>query len=287
MADEPTPEPTTPAAAVAPTAAADPVVDPATPAFSAAYDRDSLTSNIPEGVDADAFGKYLDKTADPYVGFKNYSNLEKMKSKGLPNESWTDEDHAALNKARGVPEEADGYSFSEETVLSEEGSKRVKEIALEGGYDPKQAQHLADTVQALEAQGKEIQEKSEADATANMINFLESEWGHPDTKGYSENFSLVQDVLALNGVEHESEASNAIWSGPPQVVKMLNEYAKMMSPTDLPRVNSGDLTTPKSIESKLSSIASDMNKVAMGSKEYQELDAEYDRQFAHKRRISG
>jgi hypothetical protein len=287
MADEPTPqEPVaTPAQAVEPTVT--PPATPSDPTFSAAYDREALTSNLPEGMDPAAFGKYLDKTSDPFVAFKNYSNLEKMKSKGLPNESWTDEDYAALNEARGVPKDPDGYKFSEETALSEEAASKVREIALEGGYDPKQAQKLAEVVQGLESQGKEIQEKQQADATQNMINFLETEWGHPDTKSYSENFALVQDVLAANGIDHESDVSNSIWSGPPQVVKMLNEYAKMMSPTDLPRVNSGDLTTPKSIESKLANIASEMNKVEVGSQAYKELDAEYDRQYRHKVRISG
>jgi len=274
----------TPTEAVSPQVAP---VEPATeaPAFSAAYDRDALTSNVPEGIDADGFGKYLDKTADPFVAYKNYSNLEKMKSKGLPNESWTDEDHAALNAARGVPTEADAYKFSEETTLSEEGAKRVRDIALEGGHTPKQAQQLADTVQALEAQGAEMQEKQQADATENMINFLQDEWGHPDTKAYSENFALVQDVLSANGIDHESATSNAIWSGPPQVVKMLNEYAKMMSPSDLPRVQSGDLATAKSVDAKLKGIASEMNKVESGGKEFKELEAEYDRQFRHKQRI--
>jgi len=50
--------------AITPTPAAETPAEstPAEPAFSATYDRDALISNAPEGVDREAFGKYLDKT---------------------------------------------------------------------------------------------------------------------------------------------------------------------------------------------------------------------------------
>lgn len=285
MPDEPTPtpEPKSPAAAVEPT----PVipVEPA-PAFDAKFNRDGLMSSVPEGVDPEKFGKWLDKTADPHVAYKNYSNLEGMKSKGLPNEAWSDEDYANLDAARGVPSEAEAYQFSEETTLGEESANRVREIALEGKYTPAQAQKLAEVVQGLEAQGQEMQAQEEQKNVENMISYLESEWGHPDTNAYQQNFGLVKDFLAVNGIEHDSDASNAIWSGPPQVIKMLHEAALMTDSSILPRVNSGELVTPKSIEGELSRLAGQMNSVEAGSQEFKELNEAYDRKFAQKARMS-
>ena len=284
IAPEPvlTSPPASPASAVAPTVAAP--VD-AAPSYDAKFNREGLMGSVPEGVDADKFGKWLDKTADPHAAYKSYSNLESMKSKGLPNEAWTEDDHAALNAARGVPSDADGYQFSEETTLNEESAARVREIALNGKYTPAQAQQLAEVVQELESQGNELQEAQTQKATENMISFLESEWGHPDTNAYQQNFNLVTELMAVNGIEHDSEASNAIWSGPPQVIKMLHDAALMTDSSILPRVNSGELVTPNSIEAQLGKIGAEMNKAPTGSAEYAALDDKFNALHAQKQRM--
>lgn len=254
--------------------------------FNAKYDRESLLSNAPEGVDKEAFGKWLDKTQDPYASFKNYSNIERMKSKGLPNESWTDEDYASLNRALGVPDSEDGYEFSEDIKIDEDSAKFVKSLAKQMDLPKGKADVLAKTLSDIREQESILKQKEEDDNIQNVINFLQDEWGHPDTKAYRENFDLVSDLLQQNGINPDSKASEKIWSGPPQVIKMLSDAAKMMSPSDLPRVKSGDLETPKSIEEKIQRVAAQMNNRNLSPSERSELDSEFDRLYKHKQRIS-
>lgn len=272
----------TPTEAVAPTQAAS---APEAPAFSASYDRESLLSNAPEGVDKDKFGKYLDKTADPFVAFKNYSNLEGMKSKGLPNESWTEADHAALNNALGIPSDKDGYQFDEAITLDEDSSAFIKNFAAENGLKPAQAQKAAELLQSVRAQEVEAKQLQTDKATENMISYLSDEWGHPDTVSYDNNFRLVKGVLEMEGIEHDSDVSNAIWSGPPQIIKMLNEYGKMLDSTIVSSFGGGDTTTPNTLQGQMDKIVHDMNHSERGSAAYKDLDAAFDRLHAQKSRL--
>ena len=259
-----------------------------TPAFSAAYDRDSLMANVPEGVDKEGFGKYLDKTADPYAGFKSYSNIEKMKSKGLPNESWSDEDFATLNEARGVPKDADGYAFSEETTLDEASANFVKEHALANGHTSAQAQALADTMQQIRGAENDSKEAKVQEGTENMISFLQSEWGHPDTESYTNNFNLVSGVLEQEfGIKHGSDESDAFWSGNPKMVSVVHKYAEMLDASVIETLGGGDTTTPNSIQEKMDSLSAQMLHVDSRSQEGKDMDKRWNRLHAQLERANG
>ena len=259
------------------------------PSFNAAYDREALLNNLPEGYDKDKFSKYLDKTADPFVAYKNYSNLEKMKSKGLPNEAWEDSDWENLYSAMGVPKDADGYKFGEDIGLDEDSQKFIKSFASEAKMTPQQAEKAAKLMQQVR-QAEEVQKQEQkAQAVNNMIEYLTSEWGHQDSESYANNFKLVSGVLESMGIKHGSDVSNAIWSGPPQIIKIVKEYADMLDPAVIKDMGVGDTATPKSTTEQMNQIISRMTQVGresgFNSKEYLELDAKYNRLYQQRERM--
>jgi hypothetical protein len=248
-----------------------------TPAFSATYDRDSLITNAPEGVDREAFGKYLDKTSDAYAGFKSYSNIEKMKSKGLPNASWTDEDHKALDGARGVPDTVEGYAFSEETTLDDVSAQFVRDTAFANRLTPKQAQGLADTLTQVRALEEASNQKLWDEGNENMEKFLHSEWGHKDTQAHANNRKLVEGVLeGMYDIAPDSEEAKEVWSGNPKMVKMLHDIGTMQEPGVIASFGAGDTTTSGSIQDQMDAISIELNKSEIGSKPYNELNSKWD-----------
>lgn len=257
MADEPTPEsapapeantPTSVVEKLSPTPAPEVVAD-----WSPSFDSKSLMDNVPEGTDPEKFKNWLDKTADPFVAFKSYSEIEKMKSKGLPNETWTDEDHANLNKARGVPESAEAYEFKEELGLEADDISGLQELAYKGGLTSDQANGLAETVQALKEQGRAHQEAQNLAADEESVRYLEDAWGHHLSEPFRANMDLTKDVLTSAGIDPDSAEGDAIYRMP-RVVELLGDLGKMMDPQSLPRVNSGDLSTPSTLSGQLDSM---------------------------------
>lgn len=253
--------------------------------FSAAFNRTDLIANVPEGMDAEKFGNWLDKTADPYVAYKSYSEIEKMKSKGLPNENWGDEDWANLNKAMGVPEEAEGYQFGDDVSLDDVTGADIRNLAKELGLRPNQAEGIAKKYGGMLEAAKAAQAESNEAADQNTINYLADAWGHPDSKGYQENFALTKAVLESKGIDTNSEVGDAIYRIP-QVVEMLAEHAKMMKPSDLPAVNAGNVETPRSIDDKMDKVMADMSGMDINSPQWQAKDQEYQHLFKQKQRIS-
>ena len=267
--------------AITPTPAAETPAEstPAEPAFSATYDRDALISNAPEGVDREAFGKYLDKTSDAYAGFKSYSNIEKMKSKGLPNAAWTDEDHAALDGARGVHTEAASYVFGEDSKLDDSSKEFMQGISVEGKFTPAQHDFVSGKLEQIRAAEVQAKEEAVQKGTDNMIDFLHSEWGHPDTPSYGNNFKLVQGVAETElGIKPGSAESDALWSGDPKVISLIQKYSEMLDGSVIDSIGAGDTTTPNSLQDKLNAISHEMNSMAdrSGTK-YNELDQQFDR----------
>ena len=256
--------------------------------FNAGFDRETLVKNIPEGYDAEKFGKYLDKTADPFVAFKNYSNLEGMKSKGMPNASWEDSDYAALDEARGVPKDADGYKFGEEVQLDEDSSKFVRDFAADAKMTPAQAEKTAALMQQVRTTEAAQAEEKQLQATNNMIEFLSSEWGHPDSTSYQSNFKLVSGVLESIGVKSDSPEADAIWSGSPQIVNLLKSYGDMLDPAVVSSFGAGDTTTPSTIQEQMDELSSQMYARGMdfSSKAYKDMEAKFDRLHAQMERIS-
>lgn len=267
--------------AITPTPAAETPAEstPAEPAFSATYDRDALISNAPEGVDREAFGKYLDKTSDAYAGFKSYSNIEKMKSKGLPNAAWTDEDHAALDGARGVHTEAASYVFGEDSKLDDDSKSFMQGISVEGKFTPAQHDFVSGKLEQIRAAEVQAKEEAVQKGTDNMIDFLHSEWGHPDTPSYGNNFKLVQGVAETElGIKPGSAESDALWSGDPKVISLIQKYSEMLDGSVIDKIGAGDTTTPNSLQEKLNSLSHEMNTISdRSSKKYKELDTSFDR----------
>ena len=238
------------------------VAKPETPEFSAKYDRETLMANVPEGMDAEGFGKYLDKTVDPYASYKNYSNIEKMKSKGLPNAAWEDSDYKQLNVALGVPAEASLYEYSEETVIDDDSAAFMKQFSLESGHTPKQAQAAVDLLIKLRASEESGTEESNLQATSNMQTFLESEWGHRDSQAYVNNHKLVTGVLDSElGIKADSEEYKEIFRGNPKLIGLLKSYAETLDPVVVESFGAGDTTTPASLVERRNSLMVDMNKL--------------------------
>lgn len=255
--------------------------------FSALYNRDALMENAPkEDFDKEAFGKYLDKTSDAYAGFKSYSNIEKMKSKGLPNASWTDEDHLALDGARGVLTEASAYTFGEESTLDDVSKEFLQGISLNGKFTPKQHDLITETLTQVRAAEEASNQKLWDEGNENMEKFLHSEWGHKDTQAHTNNRKLVEGVLdTMYQIAPDSEEAKEVWSGNPKMVKMLHDIGMMQEPGVIAKLGAGDTSTPSSIQDQMSSIAGEMNKSDPASQTYKELDNKWDLLHAQLDRI--
>lgn len=256
--------------------------------FNAVYDREALLSNIPEGYDKESFQKYLDKTKDPYVAFKNYSNLEKMKGKGLPNAAWEESDYEALYEAMGVPKDPNGYEFGDDVQLDDDSAAFIKSFAAEAKMTPAQATKAAALLQQVRQTEEAQKAEAKEQATSNMIEFLSDQWGHPDSQSYQNNFKLVSGVLESIGIDKDSPEADAIWSGPPQVVNLLKEYADMLDPSVVSSWGAGDTTTPATLQEQLNELSMQMYKPSMdpSSKEYKDMEAKYDRIYKQLQRIS-
>lgn len=241
---------------------------PAAADFSAKFDREGLIEHAPEGYDLDKFGKQLDKFGDPYAMAKAYAELEKFKGKGLPNENWDDADHAALNEALGVPKDADGYEFGEDIKMGEAELAGVKELANKLGLKPAQAEGVASELQEILGRGAAAEEARNEAAEENTINYLSTEWGHPQSQAYQDNFRLSQAALAHAGIEAGSDAENSILRGDPRIVALLADHARMLPSSALPGTGGGaPISTPRSLTEKMSALTTQISGMEIGSTE--------------------
>jgi hypothetical protein len=191
MADEVVAAPTTLTDGSAPVTTAPVTTAPAaTPSW-----RDTLPEDIRS---APELAKYQDIAALA-KGHLNQSKLVGAKVEGLvkvPGENATPEEHAAFNKARGVPEAPEGYTLKRPQLAAvlgwnEQAEKNFTAAAHKAGYTPQQAQA------AVDFYGSMLQAQHDADRamekTAGLA--LRTEWG----ANYDANLGIANRALSEYG----------------------------------------------------------------------------------------
>jgi hypothetical protein len=167
---------------------------PATTAPATTW-RDSLPEDLRS---APELAKYTDVAALA-KGHLNQSKLVGAKTEGLvkvPGEGASPEEHAAFNKARGVPDAPNGYSIKRPQISAVTGWDEKAEQAFltdahKAGYTPAQAQLAVDFLGRIKQAEHEADRQMEKEAGLALRN----EWG----ANYDTNLGVANIALSQYG----------------------------------------------------------------------------------------
>ena len=190
---------------------------------------------------------------------KSYVHAQKMVGQDkitVPGKHATEDDWKGVFKKLGLPESKDEYSLEAPEGAPEEAIDKFKEVAMEKGILPSQAQSVLDWLSEHGKEQAQAMEQNQKQAREEKIGQLKKEWGDEFDKNLSAAKAVVREYGDDDIMDHLDKTG---LGDDPAVIKLLAKAGQNLLEDSIAGNRQTSYEHPEQVKSQIDSIMGDFN----------------------------